>query len=261
MEALVEDPDDSRERLAAAITAPQNDRFAKVMVNRIWKRFLGTGLVEPAHDWESQEPSHPALLDWLARQLVVHDYDLRHVMWLILTSDTYQRQATGQNKRNAPEQRFFNAPDRRRLTAEQVVDSLYAATGTAMDVERLTFVHDGRRPVSYRQDLGQPVRGWMFASLSNERDRPTLTLPRAQAVVDVLKAFGWTGDRQKPITAREAEPNVLQPGILANGTLAVTLSRAAEGSATANWAVEAASPGTLVEHLFSPHPQSLARGI
>jgi len=266
---FMQNPNDARERLAAAITAPQNERFAQVMVNRVWKRLMGAGLVEPVYDWEGHPPSHPALLQWLARQLITHDYDIRHIEWLILTSDTYQRQAMGNNREAAPEQRFFNAPDRRRLAAEQIVDCLYAATNTPMEVERLTFVHDGRRPVSYRQDLGQPVRGWMFASLSNERDRPTLTLPRAQAVVDVLTAFGWTGDRQMPVTHREDEPNLLQPGILENGTLSLTLTRAAEGSALARWAVEAESADSLVEQLFlqlltrmpSPEEQSAFSAI
>ena len=248
--ALMADPKDSRERLAASMTAPQNQRFAQVMVNRIWKRLMGAGIVEPVYDWEGHSPSHPELLDWLAAQLVTHDYDIRHVIWLILTSDAYQRQAVGKNLIASAEERFFNAPEPRRLSAEQVVDSLYAATGVPMDVEELTFVHDGRRPVSNRLTLGKPDRAWMFASLANERDRPSLTLPRAQMVSDVLEAFGWTGSRQQPITHREVEPNVLQPGILANGTLSMSLTRAAEGSFLAQLAIEASSPEVLVESLF-----------
>ena len=54
-------------------------------------------------------------------------------------------------------------------------------------------------------------------------------------MVDVLEAFGWTGSRQKPITERETDPNVLQPGVLANGTLTMTLTRAAHGSELADW--------------------------
>src|SRR5690606_28505265 len=88
------------------------------------------------------------------------------------------------------------------------------------------------------------------ASLANERDRPSLTLPRAQVVADVLEAFGWTGSRQKPITQREVEANVLQPGILANGTLAINLTRASDGSALAQLAVDAPTPEVLVNVLF-----------
>jgi hypothetical protein len=117
-------------------------------------------------------------------------------------------------------------------------------------VEELTFVHDGRRDLGQRQTLGQPTHAWMFGDLKNERDRPSLSLPKARAVVDVLEAFGWTGARQMPIAARETDPNVLQPGVLANGTLSVSLTRASYQSEMANLAVAATSPESLVDSLF-----------
>lgn len=250
IDRLMQNPRDSRERFAALITAPQNKRFSRVIVNRVWKQLLGAGIVEPVHDWEGAEPSHPELLDWLARTLVEHDYDLRQVIRTIVSSQLYQRAASGRNLAASPALRVFNAPERRRLTAEQVVDSLHAATGSPMDVEELTFVHDGRRPFSNRLTLGRPKRAWMFATLNNERDRPSLSLPRARTVADVLEAFGWTGSRQKPITQRELDPNVLQPGVLSNGALTMTLTRASAGSALAQLAVDADSPAALVETLF-----------
>jgi len=242
--------EDTRERLAALITAPPNVRFGRVIVNRIWKRLMGSGLVEPVDDWEGRTPSHPEMLDWLANELVMHGYDLRHLMRSILTSQAYMRQANGNNYLAAEEQRFFNAPDRRRLTAEQVVDSLYVATGNRMDTEELTFVHDGQRPIDKRQSLGFPNRAWMLAGLNNERDRPSLSLPKARAVTDVMEAFGWSSNRQKPISVRDTAPNVLQPGIIANGTLVMTLTRAAYKTELAQLAIEADSPERLVDDLF-----------
>ncbi|MCB1232344.1 MAG: DUF1553 domain-containing protein [Verrucomicrobiae bacterium] len=251
LDALVEKPDDSRERFAALITSPENRRFPRVMVNRLWKRLMGAGFVEPAHDWEGNEPSHPELLDWLANELVSHDYDFRYVTRLILTSAAYQREAASQPLvALTTRERLFAAPGHRRLTAEQVVDSLHAAAGVPIDSEELTFVHDGSHPLGNRLTLGVPRRAWMFTSLNNERDRPSLALPRAQAVVDVLQAFGWTGSRQKPIFERNVDPNVLQPGILANGVLVQNLSRAAAGSELAELAIHAESPQALLEELF-----------
>ncbi|MBI1310834.1 DUF1553 domain-containing protein [bacterium] len=250
IDRLMAQPNDSRERLAALITAPQNERFSRVIVNRVWKQLIGAGLVEPVHDWEGNAASHPELLDWLAHQLVSHDYDLRHIVRLIVSSEMYQREASGWNLEAAAEQRFFNAPERRRLTAEQIVDSLHVATGHPIDVEELTFVHDGRRPLGSRLTLGRPTRAWMFGDLKNERDRPSLSLPRARAVADVLEAFGWTGARQKPIAERETEPNVLQPGVLANGVLSVILTRASWHSDLADLAIKAPSAEWLVEELF-----------
>ncbi len=250
IDRLMRNPKDSRERLAALITAPQNKRFAKVMVNRIWKRLMGSGIVEPVHDWEGRSASHPQLLEWLASELTTHDYDLRHIERLILTSKAYQRVANGRNLFASPSMRFFHAPDRRRLTAEQIVDSLHHSLGRSIDVEELTFVHDGRRPLGQRQTLGRPTRAWMFGDLKNERDRPSLSLPKARTVVDVLEAFGWMGARQMPIHERESDPNVLQPGILANGTLSTLLTRASNGSTLAEMAIDAKSPSTLVDALF-----------
>jgi hypothetical protein len=250
VDRLMHKPTDTRERLAALITAPENRRFPQVVVNRIWRQLIGASFVEPTHDWEGRAVSHPALLDWLAHQLVLHGYDFRHLLRLILTSQTYQREAVGQNLAATAARRFFNAPEPRRLTAEQVVDALHTVTGNLMDVEELTFVHDGRRPMSKRLTLGRPTRAWMFASLNNERDRPSLSLPKARAVVDVLQAFGWNGSRQMPIHHRDLEANVLQPGVLANSTLSITLTRAAYGRTLARLAKEASSPEALVDSLF-----------
>ena len=250
LDKLLQNPSDTRERLAALITAPYNKRFAAVAVNYLWKQLIGTGLVEPVHDWEGARASHPALLEWLARQLVIHDYDMRHVLRLILSSRIYQRESSSKNADVGSDKRVFNAPEPRRLTAEQIVDSMYVATGTVMDVEELTFVHDGRRDIGNRLTLGLPRRAWMFASLNNERDRPSLSLPRARSVTDVLEAFGWTGSRQNPIVGRDTVPRVLQPGVLANGTLTMTVTRAAQNSVLAQLAVDAVSPESLVRSLF-----------
>jgi hypothetical protein len=195
----------------------------------------------------------------LAHELVGHDYQLKHVARLILNSHIYQRQpgvaaaktvGPSSNASAPPEKRYFAAPDRRRLTAEQIVDSLFAAAGNPLRVEPLTFDGDGRQPPDRFLNLGSPRRAWEFASLSNERDRPSLALPRAQAVTDVLEAFGWSGARQSPRTDRETEPNVLQPGVLANGTLAMSISRLSEQSGLTASALEANSAERLAEELY-----------
>ena len=209
-----------REKLAALLTSPRNARFAQVLANRVWKRYLGWGLVEPVDDWETATPSHPELLDHLARELITHDYDLKHLARLILNSQTYQRAVTPAGAQETkPELRLFAAPARRRLTAEQVVDSLFAAVGKPFAAEEMNLDVDGRRPVKDFNNLGTPYHSWEFASLSNERDRPALAMPRAQAVVDTLGTFGWRESRQSPQTVRDHAPNVLQPAALANGLL------------------------------------------
>lgn len=267
IDRLVRSPEDSRERLAALITAPGNQRFAAVLVNRLWSRLMGAGIVQPVDDWQGTTASHPQLLTYLARQLVASGYDLRHVLRLILTSDAYGRAAVGSNRQAAPSERFFAAPDRRRMTAEQVVDSLVVASGHRLDVDELTFDADGWHAAGTMVSLGKPRRSWQFAELSNERDRPSLALPRAQAVADVLAAFGWEGARQNGISQRDVSPNVLQPGILANGVMSSWIVRASLDSELAQLALDAASPDQLLESLFLrfagrlPHPaEQLAYG-
>jgi mono/diheme cytochrome c family protein len=251
LDALSHAPGDTRARLAALLTAPENTRFAQMIVNRTWRRFIGAGFVEPVADWEGRRASHPELMQWLAHDFVRSGYDLKHLVRRIVTSDLYQREARGANQSASAELRFFNAPDRRRLSAENVVDSLFRASGQPMQVEELTFDPTGRRPEGARISLSRPTRAWMFANLTNDRDRPSLSLPYAQCVVDVLEAFGWSGARQAPRTDRETAPNVLQPGVLANGVLATTLTRASHGSALARLALEAASPEEIVERVFT----------
>ncbi|MEJ7640135.1 MAG: DUF1549 domain-containing protein [Singulisphaera sp.] len=81
-EAMRTEEASSRDRLAALLVSPRNARFARVIVNRVWARYLGVGLVEPVDDWDGQDDlsvSHPELLDDLARDFLASGYDLKHV--------------------------------------------------------------------------------------------------------------------------------------------------------------------------------------
>lgn len=236
LSTLTPNQDDSREHLAALVTSPHNGRFAEVIVNRLWKRYLGHGLVEPVDDWEYAKPSHPELLEYLSRELVQNGYDLKHVARLILTSHTYQRRSI-QSTGDAEADSLFVGPLRRRMTAEQVVDSLFTACGKDFHAGELNIDADGSRLFTQSLNLGYPNRAWQFTSLSNERDRPSLSLPMAQGFLDVLESFGWRSSRQDPITVREASPTVLQPAALANGVLGRRFTRCSEDSAFTELAV------------------------
>ena len=250
LEHLLTNKQDSRERLAMLVTSHENKRFAKVIVNRIWKRLMGAGIVEPAHDWEGNQPSHPELLDWLAIKLVEFEYDPRAIFKLIMKSNAYQRQAIGKNAQSNHLSRVFLSPDPRRLSAEQVVDALHSSTHQKIDSEILTFVFDGGRSLKQRNTLGKPTRAWMMGTLNNSRDRPSLAKPKAQTIVNVMKAFGWTGTRQKPVHQREKDPSVLQSGILANGVLVSNVARVSNQSFLAEIALDSKSAPELIENIF-----------
>jgi hypothetical protein len=244
---LAQDPGDARDRLAALLTAPQNERFAQVIANRLWQRLLGRGIVEPVDDWEKGKPTHPDLLKWLGRELVRSGYDLKHLAGLILNSHAYQRAIDPAQKEPSP---LFAAPAARRLTAEQVVDSLFVAAGKPFRVEEASLDIDGIRDLNNSLSLGRPRRSWMLTSTSNERDRPSLALPRMQAVCDVLTSLGWRDTRQDPTSARDHAPNVRQPAILTNGVMATWLTRLSDDHGVTDLALRAKSPEELVETLF-----------
>jgi hypothetical protein len=242
------DPTDSRQRLASLITSPENGRFARVMVNRLWHRYIGWGFVEPVDDWTNHEVSHPQILDILATELVRHDYDLKQIAKLIFQSEIYHRVPADNN--SSVDRGRLNQPLRRRMTAEQLVDSLFVISGKAMDTEPLTLDPEGRRGSSTFLNLGLPNRGWHFTGLSNERDRPALALPVAQSVVDVLLAYGWRDARPNPITIREQTATVLQPMVLANGILGNRTCRLSDNSRVTQLCHQVASPEELVEEIF-----------
>ncbi len=244
---LAENPKDSRDVLAAMITAPQNQRFAQVVANRIWARLMGRGIVEPVEDWEKGKPSHPELIAWLGREFVRLGYDMKKLAGLIMNSHAYQRATDPSLKETSP---LFTSPAPRRLYAEQIVDSLFTATGKPFRTEEVCLDIDNQRDLGNSISLGKPHRSWMLTSTSNERDRPSLALPRMQAVCDVLSAFGWRGARQDPISKRDADPNVLQPAILNNGTLGVWLTRLSDDHGITRLALQEQPLDALVDQLF-----------
>jgi hypothetical protein len=146
---------------AQLITDPANPRFAKTIVNRLWKRYLGLGLFEPVDDMRDEAAaSHHELLEWLAYDFLEHGCDLKHTIRLILTSRTYQlrydpalddRVAAG--PASAP--RYFRSPGLRRLSAEQWLDSVrVAASGQFSPAERSLF---DIRSTALARALGRPA--------------------------------------------------------------------------------------------------------
>jgi hypothetical protein len=114
-------------RLADLMTGEENGRLTRTIVNRLWARFLGRGLVGPVDDME--QPSwHPDLLDWLAADLADHDYDLKRTIELIVTSQAYQLPAVPVTDTD-PADVAFRGPLIRRMSAEQYLDAISALTG------------------------------------------------------------------------------------------------------------------------------------
>ncbi|MBP86396.1 MAG: hypothetical protein CMJ64_06735 [Planctomycetaceae bacterium] len=247
-EGVLQRKNDPREQLAVALTSSHQDRFAKVIVNRLWQLYLGRGLIEPVDDWELAEgkASHPELLDYLSKEFTLSGFDLKHAASLILNSHAYQRQVTLDSDKKA---QFFASPERRRVSAEQLVDSLFVVSGKQFDAESLTLDPDGRRPVDTFLNLGSPDHAWQLTSLSNERDRPALALPMSQSIIDLLLAYGWRESRPNPLTVRDDTPTVLQPLSLANGVIGSRAVRLSDDSVLTEIVLEAKTSDELIERV------------
>lgn len=120
---------DPRHTLVNWITSPDNEYFSGAIVNRIWKHYMGAGLVEPVDDLRpSNPPSNPALWDALRKDFVENGYDLRHLMRQILNSRAYQLQSQTLPG-NKDDRRFHSHYLARRLDAEVLLDAISQSTG------------------------------------------------------------------------------------------------------------------------------------
>lgn len=121
--------DKQDELLAAAnwLTSAQHPLFAKAQANRIWYHLMGRGLVDPVDDMRLTNPaSHPQLLEELAQDFIRSGFDLRHLIRTIMLSRTYQLESTP-NETNAADLINYSHHLPRRLSAEQLIDSLHSA--------------------------------------------------------------------------------------------------------------------------------------
>jgi hypothetical protein len=114
-------------QLAEIITKRDDGRLTRTLVNRIWQRLMGRGLVEPVDEMEKIAWNQD-LLDWLAEDFAAHDFDVKFLIQRILTSRAYQLPAV--NLGEQTDQNYvFNGPAVRRLSAEQFRDALTSITG------------------------------------------------------------------------------------------------------------------------------------
>jgi hypothetical protein len=128
-----------RNRLGLAhwLTAPENPLMARVTVNRAWQLMFGRGIVETTENFGSQgsTPSHPELLDWLAREFIESGWDMKALFKLIATSATYRQSSKADPDLLArdPANQLLARGPARRLTAEMLRDQALAASGLLVE--------------------------------------------------------------------------------------------------------------------------------
>ncbi len=124
--------DERLRQLAALMTHPENGRFTRTIVNRLWYRLMGRGIVHPL-DAMQTKPWNEDLLDALAMHLQDNKYDLKSVLFLIATSEAYQSECVVRDKAvdSASGEFTYHGPIARRMTAEQFLDGVWQITGSA----------------------------------------------------------------------------------------------------------------------------------
>jgi hypothetical protein len=154
------------EAAARFFTDPRNGRVPRTVVNRFWQKLFGRGLVQPVDEMDA-EPWNADLLDWLATDFTAHNWDLKYLLRIIMTSKTYQMPARVTEEQ--PDKVYtFLGPNVRRLTAEQFLDSVSAATGewrTRTEGRDVVRVRDWELKNSQlAAAMGRPIRDQVFTT-------------------------------------------------------------------------------------------------
>jgi hypothetical protein len=155
---------DHRRSLAKWITAPENPYFSKAIVNRIWKQFMGRGLVEPVDDIrDTNPPTHPKLLNDLAKNLSDNNFDLRTTIKLICNSAAYRRSSVA-IKDNEFDKLFYSHMPTKQLSGEVLADIICDVTGKSSTYgeqpvgTRAIQLYDGTIPSKSLDLLGRCSR-------------------------------------------------------------------------------------------------------
>ena len=135
---------DHQQAFAEWLASPHNPHFTTVITNRMWKKVMGRGLIEPVDDMnQSASASHPELLQYLETLMVENQYDLRQFQRVLYNTRTYQRAVCSRDL--VEEDRYyFPGPPLKQMTAEQLWDSLMTLMAPDIDLregERFRALH------------------------------------------------------------------------------------------------------------------------
>ena len=188
----LESVEDRRIAVASWLTSPTNPYFSRAIVNRVWANFFGVGLVEKVDDLRlTNPPSNPALLAGLAAFFVEgepgrggesakkdHAYDLKKLIRLILTSQSYQR-SSQVAKGNEPDERFYSRYYPKRLKAEVLLDVMSQVTASPTPFKdfpagtRAMQLPDANIASEFLKTFGRPER--IITCECERSDEPSMT--------------------------------------------------------------------------------------
>jgi hypothetical protein len=212
-------------QLADLMTSPENGRLTRTVVNRLWHRLMGRGIVHPVDSMGSR-PWSEDLLDQLAVELADKKYDLKQVLELIATSRVYGSQSAAWDESAPAEEYVFAGPAPKRMTAEQFVDALVRLTGSAPEA---TANDDA---------LVKPI--------GERGERPFVRAALVKST-PLMRTLGRPS-REQVVTTRPAEVTTLEALELSNGApLSELLDAGAAKLAAEN---AGASSGEICQKVF-----------
>ena len=178
--------------LAKWLTSSEQPVVTRVLVNRIWQRVYGEGLVRTPEDFglQGQQPTHPELLDWLAVELQDSKWDLKHMLRLMVTSKTFRQSSALRDGVDDPENKLWARGPRFRLDAEVLRDiALWASDllDPHMGGEGVkpyqpaglwkALAHPASNTKQYQQDKGRMVyRRSLYVYWKRTSPHPMMTL-------------------------------------------------------------------------------------
>jgi hypothetical protein len=199
-----------RTALAAWLVSPSNPLPARVMANRIWQHHFGRGIVRSASNFGmmGDPPTHPELLDWLAVELVANGWRLKPLHKLILMSEAYRAAATSNAEAFArdPLNDAFWRFDMRRLSAEEIRDSIHVASGAFNP----KMFGPGVYPVIPKEVMAgqsRPGSGWGDSPAEEQARRSVYAFVKRSLITPILADFDLADtDSSCPVRFTTTQP-------------------------------------------------------
>ncbi len=200
-----------RTALAKWMTSPANPLTSRVMVNRLWQYHFGRGIVRTSSDFgfQGSKPTHPELLDWLAAKFVEDGWSIKSMHRLIMNSATYQMSSVGREDalaEDATNDHFWRF-DMRRLSAEEVRDSILWANGT-LNADRMygPAIYT-KIPAEVKAGQSQPGSGWGDSSPEDAARRSVYIHVKRSLLDPILESFDMADtDQTCPVRFATTQP-------------------------------------------------------
>ncbi|HQZ65895.1 MAG TPA: PSD1 and planctomycete cytochrome C domain-containing protein [Planctomycetaceae bacterium] len=203
----------SGRRLALArwMASPGNPLTSRVIVNRLWQYHFGRGIVRTSSDFgfQGSKPTHPELLDWLAATFIEQGWSIKSMHRLIMNSATYQMSSSGRDDalaKDATNDHFWRC-DMRRLSAEEIRDSILWANGTLNEDRMYGPSIYTDIPAEVKAGQSQPGSGWGTSSPEDQARRSVYIHVKRSLLDPMLESFDMADtDQTCPVRFSTTQP-------------------------------------------------------